>query len=399
MGESIKVVHLIESLGRGGAEQSLLNVLPALREAGVVAHVLVLDGSTAARRELAPAFRSQGIAVDFLHSTSYGQKARELQQHLHRQPVDVLQAHLTRSVMVAGWPFARLAPGQPVKIGSLHNLGYEKPVAPSARPRHWLKKALARRAAGTFQHWHAVSAAVKNHYCQHWQLPPAAITVIPNPVSVPLPLPHQTLETTPAASAPLIVLPGRLVSEKGHDFAIVLARQLRREYPGLRWLFAGGGPLLDAVQARIHAEGLSDVIGITGEISHADMLQRLAEATLVIQPSRQEGFGMTAAEAMALGKPVLASDAGGLPETLGEAGRIVPLAHESGWLSTVRYLLDSPVARATLGTAAKARVQTQFSPQAIGQQWLSLYQRLLQRPAQPVIQTVTSSGKQETPAA
>ena len=399
MGESIKVVHLIESLGRGGAEQSLLNVVPALREAGVASRVLVLDGSTATRRELAPAFRSQGIAVDFFHSTSYGQKARELQQRLQRQPVDVLQAHLTRSVMVAGWPFSRQAPGQPVKIGSLHNLGYEKPVPISARPRHWLKKALARRAAGTFQHWHAVSAAVKNHYCQHWQLPPAAVTVIPNPVSVPLPLPHQTLETTPAAAAPLIVLPGRLVPEKGHDFAIGLARQLRREYPGLRWLFAGGGPLLDALQARIQAEGLSEVIGITGEISHADMLQRLAEATLVIQPSRQEGFGMTAAEAMALGKPVLASDAGGLPETLGEAGRVVPLANESGWLSTVRYLLDSPVARATLGTAAKARVQARFSPQAISQQWLGLYQRLLQRPAQPMIQATASSGKQETPAA
>jgi len=323
--------------------------------------------------------------VDFLPGPGYGQKAHELQRHLRQQPADVLQAHLTRSVLVAGWPFTKMAPEQPVKIGSLHNLGYEKPVAVSSRPRHWVKKALARRAASTFQHWHAVSSAVKDHYCLHWRLPPEAITVIPNPVNVPVPLPDQTLETTPAAASPLIILPGRLVPEKGHDFAIELARQLRAERPRLRWLFAGGGPLLESLQARLRAEGLSEVIGISGEISHPQMLQRLAEATVVIQPSRQEGFGMTAAEAMALGKPVLASDAGGLPETVGEAGRVVPISNRTGWLNSLRYLLDSPVARAALGQAARERIEARFAAPVVSRQWLALYRRVLERPDEAAI--------------
>ncbi|GEM_PF-3905222 len=376
MKQAIRVVHVIETLGHGGAEYALLALLPALRQQGVESQLLVLDGSDNSRRALLPDFQRAGIPVGFLPAATLAGKARELQAQLRKQAVDIVHAHLTRSVLVAGWPGAPAMRDPPMLIGSLHNMGYDKSVPGRLWLRHWVKKRLAARVARSFDLWLAVSSAVQAHYQRHWRLKPERMMVVPNPVVV-ASQPTHTLGKTPDPYPPLIVLPGRLVPEKGHDFALELASRFQQENIPLQWLFAGGGPLLNDLQAQIDARGLRDIVQITGALSQCELHQRMAEATVVIQPSWQEGFGMAAAEAMALGKAVVASDAGGLPETVGDAGCIVPAGDYQAWQVALRYLLDSPVARATLGQAAQGRVARYFSVESVSQQHVQAYQRLL----------------------
>ena len=376
MKQAIRVVHVIETLGHGGAEYALLALLPALRASGMEPSLVVLDGSSDRCRVLLPDFQRAGVPVTFLAAPGLVGKAREFQMQLRGQPVDIVHAHLTRSVLVAGWPGAPENQPPPVMVGSLHNMGYDKPVPVGLRLRHWVKKRLAVRAACRFDLWLAVSSAVQAHYWRHWRLPPERMMVVPNPVVTPL-QPAHALGKTPDPYPPLIVLPGRLVPEKGHDFALELAGRFQQENVPLQWLFAGGGPLLENLQAQIDARGLRDLVQITGALSQSEMHQRMAEATVVIQPSWQEGFGMTAAEAMALGKAVLVSDAGGLPETVGDAGRIVPAGDYQAWQAALRYLLDSSVARHTLGQAAQDRVAQCFSLDAISRKYLQVYRWLL----------------------
>jgi glycosyltransferase involved in cell wall biosynthesis len=378
MKKPCKIIHLIESLGRGGAEQSLLTLLPLLQDEGVAAEVVVLDGTSPDKRALCTDFMQAGIEVNFLAAGSLIAKARQLQAILQLQPVAALQAHLTRSVMVAGWAVRSLAE-PPVLIGSLHNQGYEKPVPWHSLPKHVLKKYLARQAATSFAHWQAVSDAVKKHYHWHWRLPENRIEVIPNCIRVDAPEISGSTDLPSAGGVIeepcLVVLPGRLVPEKNHAFALHLARGLAAAGKNIRWVFAGGGPLQLSLQEQISRLGLEDSVQITGELEQKTLHDWLAQATVVIQPSLQEGFGMTAAEAMALGRPVLVSDVGGLPALAADAARVLPVNNLAAWQAALTYLLDSPVARSALGEAGRKRIAGVFVPDKIKDHWLQFYRQ------------------------
>jgi glycosyltransferase involved in cell wall biosynthesis len=97
-----------------------------------------------------------------------------------------------------------------------------------------------------------------------------------------------------------------------------------------------------------------------------------ANATLFVLPSREEGFGLPALEAMASGTPVLVSDGGALPEVVGEAGMIFCLSNPDGLTSALKECLSSAGLRSTLKEKGLARAM-KFSWQATAESvWKSL---------------------------
>jgi glycosyltransferase involved in cell wall biosynthesis len=114
---------------------------------------------------------------------------------------------------------------------------------------------------------------------------------------------------------------------------------------------AGEGPLRAELQARIDAEGLP--VTLLG--NRQDVPDLLGAATALVMPSRWEGQPLTLREALMAGKPVIASDIGGIPEILREAGILVPYGDVDGLRGAVRELLVTPGAAERLAAAAERR--------------------------------------------
>lgn len=126
---------------------------------------------------------------------------------------------------------------------------------------------------------------------------------------------------------PYFVAAGRLHRVKGFDVLIEAFAQVRHEHPAVRLRIYGEGPERGALQANVARLGLSHSVEFLGWASPLVLREAYGKAMAVVVPSRSEGFGNVAAEAMAAGAPVVASAVGGLPGILGGVGSEVPPDH------------------------------------------------------------------------
>ncbi|WP_239461960.1 glycosyltransferase [Occallatibacter savannae] len=150
------------------------------------------------------------------------------------------------------------------------------------------------------------------------------------------------------------------------------------QHPAIRLEIAGEGSLRTALQERVHALGISENVAFLGWRSDVSALHH--SWSLFIQPSLDEGFGVSVLEAMASGLPVIASDAGGLRELIvdGKTGLLVPPGNPTILAEKIRLLIESPDVMATMGDAGRLRAQESFSLQQMMRETVDLYDRLFE---------------------
>jgi glycosyltransferase involved in cell wall biosynthesis len=149
---------------------------------------------------------------------------------------------------------------------------------------------------------------------------------------------------------------GRLdVFQKGLDTLINAFALLRARDPSLRLRMAGRGKDASRVRQLAQQAGVSEAVEMLGAVSDGERLRLLAGADVMLMPSRFEGFGLVAAEAMAAGVPLVASDAGSLPEVVAPpaGGLVVPAGDAPAMAAAARSLLDDPARRAALSRTAR----------------------------------------------
>jgi glycosyltransferase involved in cell wall biosynthesis len=163
------------------------------------------------------------------------------------------------------------------------------------------------------------------------------VRVIPGGVDIPA-------EVGEEADPPEILYAGRLSEEKGVLELVEAAR-------GLTLVVAGDGPLRGSVP---QAQGFVD---------HAELQKLYARAAVVACPSRREGFGVACLEAMAHGRPVVASGVGGLRDLVRdrETGLVVPPRDPGALRAALVRLLDDRELRQRLGAAGRERARAHFS--------------------------------------
>jgi glycosyltransferase involved in cell wall biosynthesis len=146
----------------------------------------------------------------------------------------------------------------------------------------------------------------------------------------------------------------RLHESKGNSYLIDAAARVLRERPNARFFLVGEGPLLGDLQAQASALGLGDRFVFVG--FRRDVARTLSAFDLVAFPSLWEGTPLTVFETLAMGKPIVATDADGLLDVLtdGVDAMIVPKRNVDRLAGAIVRAMDDPGARERLGAAARA---------------------------------------------
>ncbi len=141
---------------------------------------------------------------------------------------------------------------------------------------------------------------------------------------------------------------------------------------------AGGSG--DEARKWAHSVGCADRLDITGRIPNDDLVNLYRRAALVVVPSRYEGFGLPAVEAMACGTPVVATSSGALPEVIrvGSGGLLVPRDDPDALAEAVATLLERPQLRREMGTRARPLIEATFSWPRVAERTARIYQEVVE---------------------
>jgi glycosyltransferase involved in cell wall biosynthesis len=176
------------------------------------------------------------------------------------------------------------------------------------------------------------------------------------------------------ADAPLVAEVGRLCDVKGqHELIAAVAR-----LPGARVVLVGadleqGGAYERTLRDRADELGVADRVVFAGY--RDDAARVVAAADVFALPSWTEGLPLVVLEAMALGRPVVATTVGGTPELVsdGETGLLVPPRDIEALTAALKRVLDDGALRRRLGEAGRRRVRERFSSEAMTRDMLAIY--------------------------
>lgn len=200
-----------------------------------------------------------------------------------------------------------------------------------------------------------------------------------------------TAPSPPSFAPPRLLGVGRLVPMKGFDIAIEAMAKVRSVRPDVHLTIAGDGPERPGLEAQARALGLSDAIAFLGWQSQADVYALQAASSLCIMPSRNtrteytEGLGLVALEAAAVGRAVVGTRVGGVPEAIadGETGLLVPPDDAAALAEAILTLLADPERTTAMGTSARDRARQLFDWRACSDAFHALFLRLFRGPSTP----------------
>ena len=226
-----------------------------------------------------------------------------------------------------------------------------------------------------------VSENSRRDIATHMGLPAEGIDVIPVGIDPD--------EFTPPPAGQLrdpdsiLVITSADVALKGLVHLLEALAKLRTERP-VRLTVVGsarpGGP----AERALDRLGLRNAVRFTGSVPEAELVDLLQRASVVAIPSLYEGFSLPAIEAMACGTPLVTTDAGALPEVVGDEAGLRVAAGDVGELTAaLQLVLDSPALAEQLGRAGRRRVLDTFTWRATAERTAQWYAGTLERKGHP----------------
>ena len=347
----IRLLSVIESLGRGGAERLLVTLHRHLPE-NFRASVVSLYGPDPLAQEI----EATGARVHRLRSSRRRPFAthRRLRRIVREFAPDIVHTHLFHGNLMG-----RLAArGSAPVLTSLHNPDYSYEGSGVLGWRKLVDRATKRWT----EHFLAVSEAVAADYRQHLGL--RDVQVLHNFVDLAAARERASrrsveevrAEAKTPQSAIVLMHVGRFSPQKGHDVLVdAFARVLESRHDVVLWL-VGEGQGRASIESRCRTLGIDRAVRFIGSV--AEPMPYLAAADVFVFPSRFEAFGIALVEAMAVGLPVVATAVGGITEVVGEEGGILVPAGAVGALADACIdLAGSPERRLALADRARDRAK------------------------------------------
>lgn len=183
----------------------------------------------------------------------------------------------------------------------------------------------------------------------------------------------------------LILALGRLVYKKGFDVLLRAAPEVLARCPEARIVVAGAGELAKDLANQARSQGLGDRVLFPGAVDRHSVPAYFAAADVFTMPSVRDAAGnvdglpIVVLEAMAAGKPVVASRLSGIPLAVGDdrTGLLVPAGDAPALADALIRLVEDPALRSRLGEAGRARIESELDWSRIAARHREIYQRTL----------------------
>lgn len=371
----MRILHVQKTSGIGGCERQLLEVLPRLREAGADSRVCLLTSGHWKR--FAEPLRERGIRVVPLPAGPHVNPPLlfRLARQIRAFGPDLVHTHLVHGDLY-GQAAAKIA-GVPAvsSVHSSHGFYLKQPYRMTFRVA-W---SLADRVI-------AISHAVSSFLASARLVPKHKIRVVHYGIDAHIWRASSQEETDRRLAYRLqdgevaLGVASRLVPGKGHEFLIDSFAMALHETPYLRLLIAGDGPLRNALETHARRKLPPDTFRFLGYVTDMRAFAQACDAFVFpTQPALGEGFGLAALEAMAAGRPVIATAVGPLPEVVqdGVTGFLIPPGDLSGLTEKIRLLASDEALRLRLGNSAHQRAVRDFSLDRAVEGILSVYRAIL----------------------
>ncbi|MCC6173791.1 MAG: glycosyltransferase family 4 protein [Chloroflexi bacterium] len=376
-GRPARLLHVLSGGTVGGCEQHVLALLARLDRQRYEPWLAVFEAEPDEALPMLPLFRAAGVRTIDLGARRRSDPAAfaRFARLVLRGGFDLVHAHSFRTELAAVCA-ARLASStgsrRPWVVRTAHNVDEFY-----VQPRY---ATLARASARGLDRIVAISDAVADYLRDEARLPAAKIARIHYGLdAVPFDADRRPPLRRGADDRPTLGVIARLAPQKGHRVLFDALPAVLERLPDLHVRIVGHEELSTVAELRAYAGARGVADNVTFEGFRADVADVLADLDLLVLPSLWEGFGLVLLEAMAAGRPVVASAVGPIPEIVvdGETGRLVPPGNPAALASAIVQVLSDSDLAVRFGTAGRQRVERAFSLERMVAQTDALYQGVL----------------------
>ncbi|HEY1254414.1 MAG TPA: glycosyltransferase [Terracidiphilus sp.] len=358
----MRIVYVLPSLGIGGAERQVVALSERMRSRGHTVALILLLGRQAVEwpatvdllyldLRLTPA----GILAALFRARRFLRGFRPELIHSHVFPANI-----------AGRLFKLLCPGA-VVLSTVHNV-YEG---------GWVRMTAYRLTDFLTRRTIAVSMAAAERYVHLKAIPARKACVLTNGIDCAEFIPDRERRAKLRAQMEtpnefVWLTAGRIVPAKDYPNLLHAFAHVLQQFPGTQLWIAGAASGAESAEIQVHSAKLGESVRWLGV--RRDMPALLDASDGFVLASAWEGMPLVLGEAMAMEKPVVATDVGGVRELVGGAGILVPAKNpESLAEAMLATMRSSQEERARSGQAGRERIAAHFSIEAKADQWEELY--------------------------
>jgi len=370
----LRILHIVKHLTAGGTESQLLELLRRYDSKWFSPLVCSIKG----KGQIGSEIEHAGIELICLNRPEGGfdwVAIMELYKLIKERDITIVRTHSFKPNLY-GAIAARMA-DVPCVVASVHNV-YEK-----ARDRKIGRRMINRCLFHSVDQIVAVSCAVQNDIVKYDGVQSSKVKVIYNGLNFdrfkPLDGGRMRAELGLPEEIPVIGTVGKFHRQKGQKYLLEAVSLLKIKFPALRLIWAGDGKLRNELESYTAALGIEENVLFLGV--RKDIPELLSAMDVFVFPSLWEGLPNALLEAMAAGKPVIASDIPPIREIIQskDEGLLVPPQDSTALSEAIRHLLvEDQALREAMGKAARERAKV-FSINSTVETYSRLFEEILMR--------------------
>jgi glycosyltransferase involved in cell wall biosynthesis len=347
----MRVLHVVESLERGGLERMVVDLCVGQKSAGFEVSVLCLF----TRGVLSDELEAGGINVSTIAKGRGLDTAHlcRVRCHLQRYRPEVIHSHNATAAYLTAFSAVGLRDASNAKwVNTRHGMGSRSPRA--------RKELLYRAVAGRYHHIAVVCRAAAERFSELGAVVRSRLRVVPNGIRLEV-FRRADVQVRDHFRAAYGIKPrafvigtvGRLNELKNQVLLLDCMPNVLARVPSAHLVIVGGGALKDELTWRARELGLGEFVTLAGDSQ--DVPSWLQSFDVFALPSKTEGYSLALLEASASGLPVVCTDVGGNSEIVNdrETGLIVPSGDRDEMTSAIIAIAEDPNLRQLLGTNAR----------------------------------------------
>lgn len=379
MSEKLKVLHIINIGGYGGAEKLLLQLLPAQNQYMIAdCFILHQEDNPEAALKIASELKDKNVQVYVYSYKHVLQKSirKMIRDYAVEGRYDLLHGHLKQAEL---WlsilkkfgrlkiPVVSTMHGYTEAYGNKHGFAIKKRLYFS--PYYLVSRVILRQLDGFI----LISNAISEFFNRSGLLPKVKQKIIPHGYDAGL-LPEVELSQTLQMR---VASPGRLIRGKGHLYAIEAIKQLRTSFPNITLHIFGDGPDRPFLENKARIEGLDNAVIFHGYVH--GLVDALRTTDIILIPTLWDGFGLVFLDAFAAGVPVVAFNLPAGNEIIQHkhTGLLAEPYSSASLAENVKLLLQNDLLRKDIALNGRRELTTRFSMQTMTESYLDFYKTIV----------------------